>query len=361
MPDGRSDGHRNKTEDDITAEVLERFSATGDPRLRQIMLSLIGHLHAFVKDVQLTEAEWFKAIEILTEAGKMCSDRRQEFILFSDTLGVSMVVDLLGHRKPDGATESTVFGPFHRLGAPEMPAGGNIADRDTTGTPAIVTGRVVDGDGKPIANAVLDVWQAQTNGLYDSQDKEPDHLHMRGKFRTDGDGRYALRTVIPVNYPIPSDGPVGAMLKATGRHPWRPAHIHFVVSADGYEPVTTHIFDRSRDPVSAERRRLRRQGFADLRLHPARTRQRQRHFRSVFQCRIRFPPGPGRKCGSRCRRRAARPAGRSRRPAVPRGRVKVHAGEPSSCGFIEFLSTCHVYQGRVRTRVVKGMSCRIPL
>jgi catechol 1,2-dioxygenase len=239
--------HRNKTEDDITAEVLERFSATADPRLREIMLSLIGHLHAFVKDVQLTEAEWFKAIEILTEAGKMCSDRRQEFILFSDTLGVSMVVDLLGHRKPDGATESTVFGPFHRLGAPEMPAGGNIAQRDTTGTPAIVSGRVVDGEGKPIANAVLDVWQAQTNGLYDSQDKEPDHLHMRGKFRSDGDGRYKLRTVIPVNYPIPSDGPVGAMLKATGRHPWRPAHIHFVVSADGYEPVTTHIFDR-RDP-----------------------------------------------------------------------------------------------------------------
>jgi len=247
MPDGRGDVHRNKTEDDITAEVIERFAATPDPRLRRIMLSLISHLHAFVKDVELTEAEWFKAIEILTEAGKMCSDRRQEFILFSDTLGVSMVVDLLGHRKPDGATESTVFGPFHRLGAPEMPAGGNIAQRDTTGTPAIVSGRVVDGDGKPIANAVLDVWQAQTNGLYDSQDKEPDHLHMRGKFRTDREGRYKLRTVIPVNYPIPSDGPVGAMLKATGRHPWRPAHIHFVVSADGYEPVTTHIFDR-RDP-----------------------------------------------------------------------------------------------------------------
>jgi hypothetical protein len=141
MPDGRGDLHRNKTENDITTEVLERFAATPNPRLRKIMLSLIGHLHAFVKDVQLAEAEWFKAIEVLTEAGKMRSDRRQEFILFSDTFGVSMVVDLIGHRKPEGATESTVFGPFHRLGTPEMPAGGNIAHRDTTGTPAIVTGR----------------------------------------------------------------------------------------------------------------------------------------------------------------------------------------------------------------------------
>jgi len=237
----------NKTEDDITAEVIARFSATPDPRLRQIMLSLVNHLHAFVKEVGLTEAEWFQAIGILTEAGRMCSDKRQEFILFSDTLGVSMVVDLIDHRKPDGATESTVFGPFHRLGAPEMPAGGNIAHRDTTGMPALVSGRVLDLDGRPIAGAVLDVWQAQTNGLYDSQDQNPEALHMRGKFHTDSAGRFLVRTVRPVHYPIPADGPVGQMLKATGRHPWRPAHIHFVVSAEGYEPVTTHIFDRG-DP-----------------------------------------------------------------------------------------------------------------
>jgi protocatechuate 3,4-dioxygenase beta subunit len=247
MPDGQGDIRRNTTEDDITAAVLARFAGTQDPRLKQIMLSLISHLHAFVKDVQLTEAEWFQAIETLTEAGKMCSDKRQEFILFSDTLGVSMVVDLLDHRKPDGATESTVFGPFHRLGAPELPPGGNIAPRDETGVPALVSGRVTDMDGKPVAGALLDIWQAQTNGLYDAQDEHPDELHMRGKFRTDADGRYLIRTVQPVYYPIPSDGPVGAMLRATGGHPYRPAHIHFVVSADGYEPVTTHIFDRA-DP-----------------------------------------------------------------------------------------------------------------
>jgi catechol 1,2-dioxygenase len=247
MPDGQNEARRNTTEDDITAEVLARFSATPDPRLRRIMLSLIAHLHAFVKEVELTEAEWFQAIEILTQAGKMCSDKRQEFILFSDTLGVSMVVDLIDHRKPEGATESTVFGPFHRLGAPEMPPGGNIAHRDTAGIPTLVRGRVLDLDGKPIAGAVLDVWQTQTNGLYDSQDQGLDGLHMRGKFTTDAEGRYLIRTVRPVNYPIPSDGPVGVMLKATGWHPWRPAHIHFVVSAEGYDPVTTHIFDRT-DP-----------------------------------------------------------------------------------------------------------------
>jgi len=242
----------NKTEDDITAEVLARFADTPDPRLQQIMLGLIKHLHAFVKEVALTEAEWFQAIEILTTAGHMSDDKRQEFILFSDTLGVSMVVDLISHRKPDGATESTVFGPFHRLGAPELPAGGNIADLDESGPPTLVSGRVLDLDDKPIAGALLDVWQAQTSGLYDSQDPNLREMHMRGKFRTDAEGRYLVRTVRPVHYPIPSDGPVGAMLRAAGRHPWRPAHIHFVVSADGYEPVTTHIFDRADEYLGSD-------------------------------------------------------------------------------------------------------------
>ena len=245
-------GPRSTTEGDITEEVLERFAQTPDPRLRQIMVSLIGHLHAFVKEVDLTEAEWFRAIETLTKAGHMSDDRRQEFILFSDTLGVSMVVDLLSHRKPDGATESTVFGPFHRLGAPEMPYGGNIAHLDKKGPPTLVSGRVLDLDGKPIKGALLDVWQAQTSGLYDSQDPNLHEMHMRGKFHTDAEGRYLVRTVRPVHYPIPSDGPVGAMLRATGRHPWRPAHIHFVVSADGYEPVTTHIFDSADEYLASD-------------------------------------------------------------------------------------------------------------
>jgi len=230
------------TEDDITAEVLKRFEGTPDPRLRRVMSSLVRHLHAFVKDVELSEPEWFAGIQFLTGTGQKCTDIRQEFILLSDTLGVSMVVDLINHRKPEGATESTVFGPFHRDGAPEMPDGGNIAPHDT-GTPTIVTGRVLDLEGRPIAGASLDVWQADSTGRYDSQYEEAAELHMRGKFRSGQNGRFVVRTAFPVAYPIPTDGPVGQMLRATNRHPWRPAHVHFVVAADGYEPVTTHLFE----------------------------------------------------------------------------------------------------------------------
>ena len=239
--------HRSTTEEDITAEVLRRFESTPDARLREIMLALVRHLHRFVKEVNLTENEWFDAVQFLSETGRMCDDKRQEFILLSDTLGVSMVVDLINHRKPEGATESTVFGPFHREGAPEMAAGDNIAPRDSGGTPMLVSGHVRDLGGRPIAGAKLDVWQADSSGLYDSQYVDAGELHMRGVFHTDDEGRYLVRTVRPVYYAIPHDGPVGRMLRATSRHPWRPAHVHFVVSADGCEPVTTHIFDDS-DP-----------------------------------------------------------------------------------------------------------------
>src|SRR5262245_3986856 len=232
--------------DEITAAVLRRIDATPDARLRRLMTSLVSHLHAFVKDVELTEAEWFEAIRFLTATGHLCDDKRQEFILLSDTLGVSMVVDLLSHRRKGGATESTVFGPFHREGAPALPFGGNIA-AGHSGMATIVEGRVLDTDGRPIAGATLDVWQADSSGLYDSQTATPDTLRMRGIFLTNSEGCYRIRTVRPVHYQIPSDGPVGRMLRATGRHPWRPGHIHFVVSAEGYQPVTTHIFD-SIDP-----------------------------------------------------------------------------------------------------------------
>jgi protocatechuate 3,4-dioxygenase beta subunit len=241
-----------KSEADITAEVLTRFEATPDPRLRKIMTSLTRHLHAFVNDVELTEGEWYSAIEFLTRTGQMCSEKRQEFILLSDTLGITMVVDLINHRKPGGATESTVFGPFHRVGAPEMPYGGNIAKLDKEGAPVLLSGRVLDLDAKPIANALMDVWQTGSNGLYDSQDPSLTEMHMRGKFRTDEQGRYLIRTTRPVHYPIPDDGPVGQMLRATKRHPWRPAHIHLVVSAEGFEPVTTHLFDAEDEYLASD-------------------------------------------------------------------------------------------------------------
>ena len=234
---------RSTTEDDITAEALRRIEGTPDPRLRRVMLGLVKHLHAFVKEVELTESEWFEGIKFLTATGQKCTDIRQEFILLSDTLGVSMVVDLINHRKPEGATESTVFGPFHRDGAPEMAAGGNIAPKDQKGLPTLIRGRVLDLEGRPIVGAILDVWQADSHGLYDSQNPNSEELHMRGKFRTDKDCGFVVRTTLPVAYTIPTDGPVGDMLKATGRHPWRPAHTHFVVSAPGFEPVTTHLFE----------------------------------------------------------------------------------------------------------------------
>ena len=235
------------TEADITREVISRFDNTPNPRLKLIMQSLVKHLHAFVVDVQLTEAEWFEGIKFLTDTGHMCNDLRQEFILLSDTIGVSMVVDLISHRKPAGATESTVFGPFYRPGADELPAGGNMCPTDTKGTPAIISGRVLDPSGTPIANALLDCWQANSEGFYDSQLDTRETLQMRGKYRSDKDGNFVIRTNRPVAYQIPTDGPVGKMLQATNRHGWRPAHVHFVVSAEGYEPVTTHIFD-SIDP-----------------------------------------------------------------------------------------------------------------
>ncbi len=233
---------RNMTESEITTAVLGRFDTTDNPRVKQVLSSLLTHLHAFVREVELTQEEWFEGIKFLTETGRKCTDTRQEYILLSDTLGISMLVDLINHRKPNGATESTVFGPFYTPGAPEMEDGGNIARQDD-GAACFVSGRVTALDGTPIKGALLDVWQTSSNGFYDTQDPNQPDFNMRGKFHSDEDGSYRIQTVRPVSYPIPVDGPVGKMLKLTGRHPNRPAHIHFIVSAEGFEPVTTHLFD----------------------------------------------------------------------------------------------------------------------
>jgi protocatechuate 3,4-dioxygenase beta subunit len=231
---------------EITASVLRSLEKTPDPRLKQIMVSLIRHLHDFVREVELTEAEWFQAVQFLTRVGQMCDDRRQEFILLSDTLGVSMLVDAINHRAEGGATESTVLGPFYRPEARELPAGGSIS-LDGRGEPAIVSGRVLSTDGTPIAGALLDVWEGNEDGLYEQQDPNQPDMNLRGRFRTDAEGRYTIVAMKPVSYPVPDDGPVGEMLRAIGRHPYRPAHIHFIVSADGHLPLTTHLFAKG-DP-----------------------------------------------------------------------------------------------------------------
>lgn len=232
---------RNLTEENITEAVVNTFANTENPRVKEILTSLVKHLHAFVREVELTEEEWLYGIQFLTRAGHMCDDKRQEFILLSDTLGVTTLKDIINNRKPAGVTEYTILGPFYVSGAEEMPALATIAG-DTPGEPVVVSGRVTDPAGQPIANALLDVWQASAEGFYDVQLPDQTELNLRGKFRTDAEGRYAFRTIKPSFYPIPGDGPVGQMLRAVGRHPYRPAHIHFILSADGYEAVTTELF-----------------------------------------------------------------------------------------------------------------------
>jgi hydroxyquinol 1,2-dioxygenase len=228
------------TEANLTDTVLAKLEGAIDPRFKQIMTSLIRHLHAFVREVELTEEEWFAGIQFLTATGQKCDEKRQEYILLSDTLGVSMLVDAINHRKPGGATESTVLGPFYVPGAPDMPIGSNIAE-GVEGEPTYFSGRVLSSDGKAIAGAMLDLWSTDGEGWYDVQ-KPGMNLRARGRIRTDSQGRYAFWTIKPVSYPIPTDGPVGKMLLKMGRHPYRPAHTHMIVSAPGFQPVTTHVF-----------------------------------------------------------------------------------------------------------------------
>lgn len=230
------------TENESEAVVSARLDDCTHERFKQIMVSAIKHLHGFVKDVEPTMEEWFQAIQFLTATGQMCDDKRQEWILASDTLGVSMLVDAINHRRPGGATENTVLGPFHVQNAPLRQMGENIC-MDGKGAPCVVSGKVIDEVGNPISGVKVDVWQTNDDGFYDVQqpDEQPDY-NMRGMFETNADGRYWFTTVKPLPYSIPTDGPVGVMLTKMNRHAMRPAHIHFIVSADGYEELVTHIF-----------------------------------------------------------------------------------------------------------------------
>ncbi len=230
--------------------VIARNAGTGNARLAEVMAILTRHLHAAVKEIEPTEAEWFEAIRFLTATGQMCSDWRQEYILLSDILGVSMLVDAINNRKPSGASESTVLGPFHVADAPELPMGADIC-LDQKGDPMLVRGTIRSTDGRPLEGVKIDVWQANDEGFYDVQQKglQPD-FNLRGVFRTGADGRYWFRGVKPKFYPIPDDGPVGKLLRALGRHPYRPAHLHYILEAAGHDRLVTHIFDPD-DPYIA--------------------------------------------------------------------------------------------------------------
>jgi hydroxyquinol 1,2-dioxygenase len=239
------------TPTDITRTVVASFDRCESERLRRVMQSLALHLHAFATEVELTQEEWEAGIRILTETGRITDDRRQEFILWSDALGLSMLVDALEHAAPHGATESTVLGPFYVPGAELREFGASIAE-EPAGEPAWVHGYVRDVNGMPIAGAELDVWQNGDDRLYAAQNPDVPEHHLRGRFRTRDDGGYGFLAVRPVPYTIPDDGPVGHMLAATGRHPWRPAHIHMIIRAPGYRTVATHIFDAGSEYLDSD-------------------------------------------------------------------------------------------------------------
>jgi protocatechuate 3,4-dioxygenase beta subunit len=232
-----------KTEQQLTDDVVQRLADTPNDRLRLVMQALVRHLHAFAQEVRLTEAEWLAGIEFLTATGHITDDRRQEFILLSDTLGLSSLVEMITHGADAQTTESTILGPFYIPGAPLRERGASIEISDVGGEKTLVSGTVRTTAGAPISSAVLDVWQTAPNGLYDVQDPKQTAYNLRGRFRTAEDGSYLFATVRPADYPIPDDGPVGKLLSATGRHPWRAAHIHVKITADGYQPLTTHLFD----------------------------------------------------------------------------------------------------------------------
>lgn len=223
--------------------VTGRNKNAKNERLKRVMEVITRKLHEAVKEIEPTEQEWLEAIMFLTKTGQLCTNWRQEYILLSDVLGVSMLVDAINHRKPSGASESTVLGPFHVANAPDLEMGANIC-LDGKGEDMFVHGRIMDTDGNPIGGAMIDVWQANDEGFYDVQQRglQP-AFNLRGVFRTGADGRYWFRAVKPKFYSIPDDGPVGKLLGALGRHPYRPAHLHTIIQAAGFEPLTTHIFD----------------------------------------------------------------------------------------------------------------------
>ena len=237
---------RNIDEHTITRAFVQRLDGCDNPRLKEVLTALVTHLHDFAREVKLTEAEWMAGIQFLTRTGQMCDDRRQEFILLSDTLGLSMLTIALNHAKPPGCTEATVVGPFHTDDAPQVAQGADIA-RGAPGKPLDVDVTLRSPQGTPITDAEVDVWQADDDGKYDVQYAGLSERRARAVLRSDAHGRVRFATIVPTAYPVPTDGPVGQMLVATGRHPWRPAHLHFMIKAEGYDMLVTHLF-REGDP-----------------------------------------------------------------------------------------------------------------
>jgi hydroxyquinol 1,2-dioxygenase len=239
------------TEDNITELAVERWATARDPRLSELMTALVRHLHDFAREVRLTEAEWMTAMEWLTRAGQISDDKREEFILASDVLGLSMLVVQMNHEFDPAATPATVLGPFHIEGSPELGFGGDMSD-GVPGTPLYIHGTVRGLDGEPVAGGVLDVWQADTEGVYESQLPDIDEARLRAKYTTREDGSYCVRTIAPKGYTIPMDGPVGDLISRTEISHFRPAHVHFLINVPGYEPLITHLFQQGAEYLDSD-------------------------------------------------------------------------------------------------------------
>ena len=239
------------TEENITDLAAARWGTAHDPRLAQIMQALVRHLHDFAREVRLTEPEWMAAIQWLTRTGQISDDKREEFILASDVLGLSMLVVQMNHRTDPRATPATVLGPFHIEGSPELGYGEDMS-QGLPGTPLFISGTVTDLDGKPVGGAVLDLWQADNEGLYESQHADVDEARLRAKYTTRADGGYCVRTVAPLGYTIPMDGPVGELIERTAISHFRPAHVHFLLAVPGFEPLITHLFQAGAEYLDSD-------------------------------------------------------------------------------------------------------------
>jgi hydroxyquinol 1,2-dioxygenase len=239
------------TEDNITELAVQRWATARDPRLSELMSALVRHLHAFAREVRLTEGEWMAAMQWLTRTGQISDEKREEFILASDVLGLSMLVVQMNHRLDPAATPATVLGPFHIEGSPELGYGEDMS-QGVPGTPLYLSGTVVDLDGKPVPGGVLDVWQADTEGAYESQVPDVDEARLRAKYTTREDGSYCVRTIAPKGYTIPMDGPVGELIGRTAISHFRPAHVHFLINVPGYEPLITHLFQEGAEYLDSD-------------------------------------------------------------------------------------------------------------
>ncbi|MBI3451682.1 MAG: intradiol ring-cleavage dioxygenase [Rhodospirillales bacterium] len=236
---------KSVTIDNITDLVIAAMSPDMAPRTKEVLTNLIQHLHDFARDVRLTHEEWLIGIDFLSRAGKMTDEKRNEFILISDILGLESLADAISHNAHGNETESAVLGPFFREGAPVLPAGASIAQRNTKDGPAVsLRGRITNAKGEPVAGAIIDVWETGPDGFYEQQDPNQPDMNLRGRFKTDDNGDYDIMAVRPVSYPIPYDGPAGDLLQIMGRHPYRPAHIHMVVVAPGYKKLISQLYDR---------------------------------------------------------------------------------------------------------------------